>query len=118
MNSLIRGTRARLLAGLSVVLVSAACVSTPSKSPAQARADGALAGQVQSALNSNTVFFYRHVDVEADDGTVSLTGYVWSAPAIEQAERTASQVPGVTSVVDRLELERNGSNGATGSSGR
>jgi len=117
MNSLIRRPHARLLAGLSVVLLGAACATTTPKAPAQLQADQALAQQVESALNSDPVFYFRHVDVEADEGTVSLSGYVWSTPAIARAELVARQVPGVTSVVDQLELERNGSNGASGSAG-
>jgi len=47
---------------------------------------------------------------EADDGKVSLSGYVWSNDSTVQAKRVASRVPGVTSVSDQLELERAGGN--------
>jgi len=107
----------RLLAGLSVVLLTAACASTPPKSAAQIEADRALANKVESALDSDPVFYFRHVDVRADDGKVSLSGYVWSQVSTAQAQTVASRVPGVTSVADQLELERAGSN-AGGSSGR
>jgi osmotically-inducible protein OsmY len=52
------------------------------------------------------------VDVNAQNGKVYLSGYVWSEPAIVRAKLIARQVPGVTSVSDQLELERNGSNGS------
>ena len=117
MNTLLYAHLPRLLAGLSVVLLTPACASTPPKSAAQIEANRALADQVQSALDSDPVYFFRHVDVQADDGKVSLSGYVWSNDSTVQAKRVASQVPGVTPVSDQLELERAGSN-AGGSSGR
>jgi osmotically-inducible protein OsmY len=116
MITFFRVHRPRLLAGFSVVLLTAACASTAPKSTSQIQADRALAGTVENALNADPVHYFRHVDVQADDGKVSLSGYVWSNDSIVQAKRLASQVPGVTSVSDQLELERNGSN-AGGSSG-
>ena len=116
MSSLFRIHRIKLLSGLSVSLLAVACASTPPESIAQVKADQVLADQVQSALDRDPEFFYRHVDVQAENGKVSLSGYVWSAPAIVRAERIASQTPGVTSVSDQLELERNGSE-AGGSAG-
>ena len=112
MSTLFRINRLSVLAGLSVSLLSVACASTAPKSLAQVRADGALADEVQSALDSDPEFFFRHVDVQAENGKVFLSGYVWSPPAIVRAQRIARQVPGVTSVSDQLELERNGSNGS------
>lgn len=116
MSPLFHAHFARLLAGLSLVLLAAACASTPPKSAAQIEADRTLANKVESALDSDPEFFFRHVDVEADDGKLSLSGYVWSNDSIVQAKRVASLVSGVTSVSDQLELERAGSN-AGGSSG-
>jgi osmotically-inducible protein OsmY len=116
MNTLFHAHLRRLLAGLSVVLLAAACASTPPKSAAQIAADRALANKVESALDSDPVFFFRHADVQADDGKVSLSGYVWNNESIVQAKRVASRIPGVTSVSDQLELERAGGN-AGGSSG-
>ena len=116
MSSLFRIHRLKLLAGLSVSLLGVACATMPPESPAQVKADQELADKVESGLDSDSEFFFRHVEVEAENGKVSLSGYVWSAPAIVRAERIASQTPGVTSVSDQLELERNGNNGS-GSSG-
>jgi osmotically-inducible protein OsmY len=117
MSTLLRAHRPRLLAGISVVLLTAACASAPPESPAQVQADRVLADKVASALDADPVHYFRHVDVQADDGKVSLTGYVWSNDSVLQAKRVASQVPGVTSVADQLELERAGGT-AGGSSGR
>jgi hypothetical protein len=112
MSSLFHVHRFRLSAGLSVALLAVACATTQPESLTQVKADHALAAEVQSELDSDPQFYFRHVDVQADNGKVSLSGYVWSTPAIARAERIASGVPGVTSVSDQLELERNGANGA------
>jgi osmotically-inducible protein OsmY len=96
-----------LLVGLTVVLLTVACASAPPKTAAQADSDRVLADRVQNALASDPTYYFRHVDVEADEGRVSLSGYVWSDDAIRRAGLLASRVPGVTSVADELSLERN-----------
>ena len=111
---------------LSIVFVAAAlaasCANVPPRtSPVApperlvADPDYALAGAVYSKLNTNPVYYYRHVDVRVDGGVAYLSGYVWSADAIYAARRIAGSVPGITGVVAiQLELERNGrGNGAT-----
>jgi osmotically-inducible protein OsmY len=97
-----------LLVGFTAALLMMACASSPPRTVAQAKADRMLAHQVETALASDPTYFFRHVDVRADDGTVALSGYVWSDAAIRRAELVAGQVPGVTSVVDELALERAG----------
>ena len=97
-----------LLVGFTAVLLTVACASAPPKAAAQADSDRVLADRVQYALASDPTYYFRHVDVQADEGKVSLSGYVWSDDAIRRAELLASQVPGVTSVADELTLERNG----------
>jgi osmotically-inducible protein OsmY len=39
---------------------------------------------------------------------VTLGGYVWSQPDLEEAERITASVPGVRKVVNEMELERGG----------
>ena len=90
------------------MLLVGACASTDPKSPTQIRADRVLADDVQNALDTDPDFYFRHVYVQAENGRVWLSGYVWSTEAIEHAQRVARHVAGVTSVVDRLELERQG----------
>jgi len=111
MSSLFRVHRVKLLAG-AVSSFSVACASVPPESLEQVKADQVLADKVQSALDSDPEFFFRHPEIQAENGKVFLTGDVWSAPAIVSAERIASQVPGVTSVSDQLEVRHNDSNGS------
>lgn len=95
---------------LVTVLVSGsvACSMGPRKSEAERAADKETVNRVQLALSSDTVLYSRHITVRADGGVVNLGGYVWSQPDLEEAQRIAGGVPGVTRVVNEMELERGG----------
>lgn len=86
----------------------AACASSPPKTDAQKQADRALAERVQTALTSDKHFYGRLITVDADNGVVILTGYVWDPPDLATARTIAEGVDGVTGVVNNLELQRNG----------
>ena len=86
----------------------AACASGPPETDAQAQADKALSEKVEAALNADKQLFAKHITAHADNGVVRLTGYVWEASDFEEANYIASNVPGVTRVVNDLELNRNG----------
>jgi len=60
-------------------------------------------------LDTDKKLYARHITVRADNGVVRLTGYVWDPPDLIEAKRVAALVPGVSQVVNDLELERNGS---------
>ena len=71
--------------------------------------DEVLANIVYSELNADPLYYFRHVDVQVDNGVAHLSGYVWSADAIYQARKIARYVPGVPGVsTSQLQLERNG----------
>jgi len=57
-------------------------------------------------LNADPIYFFKHVEVTADGGVVQLTGFVWTPDAIYQAKRIARSVPGVTRVLNRMDLAR------------
>jgi osmotically-inducible protein OsmY len=78
----------------------------PRKSDAQLQADKDTVDRVQGALTADTMLYSRHITVRADDGVVSLGGYVWTQPELEDAVRVAQSVPGVIKVVDRMEIDR------------
>jgi osmotically-inducible protein OsmY len=94
--------------------LTASCASAPPKLSEQAAAESAsyddtVASTVYSALQADPTYYFRHVDVQVNNGVARLSGFVWSADAVYRARRIASQTPGVTSVVTTgLELERNG----------
>jgi len=98
------------------------CATTPPPSPQQTAfdqaataerraAEDAVANYIYLQLNSDPIYYYRHVDVHVDNGVAILSGYVWDTQALYQARKIAGQVPGITRVVStNLELERNGRN--------
>jgi len=86
----------------------AACASGPSRTDDQAAADKAMAERVEAALNADKGLFAKHITAHADNGVVRLTGFVWEAGDFQEAVETAQSVPGVTKVVNDLELNRNG----------
>ena len=96
------------VAALVLVCGAAACSSGPRKSEAQVRADKDTVDRVQIALNGDKILYARHITIHADNGVVSLGGYVWSQPDLLEAQRIAAAVPGVSRVVNEMELERGG----------
>jgi osmotically-inducible protein OsmY len=105
----------RVTALASVALIAACATSAP-KSPEQAQADEATAQRIYAALNADPTYFYRHVDVRVDGGVAQLGGYIWSTAALYRAKQIAAGVPGVRSVVNAMELEREGTRGGGGHS--
>jgi osmotically-inducible protein OsmY len=99
---------ARSAFALAVLCALAACAETAPKSEAQRQSDRETAQRVQAALDSDKRIYARHVVVRADNGVVRLTGFVWDPPDLAEAAKVAGLVPGVTRVVNDLELERNG----------
>jgi osmotically-inducible protein OsmY len=93
---------------VAVLCSVAACASGPPKTDAQEQADKVMAERVEAALNADKSLFAKHITAHADNGVVRLTGYVWEATDFEEANYVASNVPGVTKVVNDLELNRNG----------
>jgi osmotically-inducible protein OsmY len=94
---------------LTLMLSTGSVAATPSFSRAGATpTDGPTAEQVYEALNADPTDYFRHVDVQVRHGVVTLSGYVWSTPALYRAEKITTGIPGVTRVVDQLELERDG----------
>ena len=92
----------------AVLCAVAACASAPPKTAAQVQADKAMSERVEAALNADRSLFAKHITAHADNGVVRLTGYVWESGDFEEAVYIASNVPGVTKVVNDLELNRNG----------
>jgi osmotically-inducible protein OsmY len=67
-----------------------------------------MSERVEAALNADKALFAKHITAHADNGVVRLTGYVWEATDFDEAVFIAQGVPGVTRVVNDLELNRNG----------
>jgi len=96
--------RGLLLAALAAL---SACASTPKTSEQRVR-DKETVAAVQSALDAHTYIYTKHITIEADDGVVHLGGYVWSDFDMYEAQRLAESAPGVTKVINDMELELEG----------
>jgi len=95
-------------AAVAVSFGVAACASGPAKTDAQVQTDKVLGERVEAALNADKSLFAKHITAHADNGVVRLTGYVWETTDFDEAVFIAGGVPGVTRVVNDLELNRNG----------
>ncbi len=89
-----------------VVCAVVGCATGPRKTPEQRQADSEMVDRVQLALNADKVLYARHITIRADGGVVTLGGYVWAAEDLVRAREDAQDVPGVTKVVDRMEIDR------------
>ncbi len=98
-----------LALALALVTVTVtSCSTSPPRSAEQARADEATAVRVYAALNADPIYFFRHVDVRVYSGVAHLSGFIWTSDALFKAKEITAKVPGVTGVVDEMELEREG----------
>jgi osmotically-inducible protein OsmY len=87
------------------LLLTAACAEGPPRTPDEIQADTALSARLHAALGADTVFYFAHVDIAADRGVVTLTGYVQTHEAKFQARRLA-KAAGATRVIDLVKLDR------------
>jgi osmotically-inducible protein OsmY len=93
---------------LAAAMLAAACAADPPNSTQQSQSDIRATNEFYSKLNSDQVYYYPHVKIRVENGVAHLSGYVWNAQALYHAKEVATGVPGVTAVVDNLELERDG----------
>ena len=104
------GFTKRVLSGAligSLLSLTVACATAPPETANELQANKEIGVRVESALNADKFLFTRHISVRVDSGAVYLEGYVWRPTDIYEAKRIAKRVPGVTAVVDELELQRN-----------
>ena len=116
-----RQTHSELLAGQSIrwslgsrvicaaaALLAISCAADPPRAPQQRQSDIRATNEFYTKLNSDQTYYYSHVKIRVENGVAHLSGYVWNTEALNHAKEVASSVPGVTTVVDNLELEREG----------
>jgi osmotically-inducible protein OsmY len=90
-----------------------ACSTSPPRTEAERAADAAAAARVEATLDADPKIFARHIDVTVIRGVVHLGGYVWSDYDFLIARNDAASVPGVTTVVNQMELMRGGISGTS-----
>jgi osmotically-inducible protein OsmY len=101
------GFAAALLCGV------VACATGPRQTDSQRQADKEIAQRVQAALDSDRQLYAKHIFVRSYNGVVELTGFVWDPPDLLEAETVAQTVPGVSKVVNDLDLQLNGLDNST-----
>ena len=74
-----------------VLCCGVGCVHDPPKTAAQRQADAELVDQVQAALKADPGLYARHINVRADNGVVTLSGYVWTPEELVEAEQDAER---------------------------
>ena len=88
---------------LSVVLVAIALLAA-SCSRVSSRPDAQVASDVQNKINGDGSVPGKQLNINANNGTVTLTGTVASDAARNAAANDAAQIEGVKTVVNNLEV--------------
>jgi hypothetical protein len=88
---------------LSVVLVAIALLAA-SCSRVSSRPDAQVASDVQNKINGDGSVPDKQLNINANNGTVTLTGTVASDAARNAAANDAAQIEGVKTVVNNLEV--------------
>ena len=70
--------------------------------------DQELVRRVEAALQSDPYFYEAHVSVSADNGSVILSGMVFSDWDLNDALRIARRAAGGARVIDNLTIETGG----------
>jgi osmotically-inducible protein OsmY len=70
--------------------------------------DQELVQRVEAALQSDPYFYEAHVSVSADNGSVVLSGMVFSDWDLNDALRIARRAAGGARVIDNLTIETGG----------
>lgn len=89
---------------------SSAVGQTPA--PAQKVSDDTIESQIEDAFEKDSVLAPRDLDVESNDGVVTLSGAVLTAADKARAARLA-KVAGVTRVVNEIEVDPNAARSKT-----
>ncbi|HET9837637.1 MAG TPA: BON domain-containing protein [Candidatus Angelobacter sp.] len=87
-----------LVALVALVILAAGCSRVGSRSDAQ------VASDVQNKINGDASVPDKQVTINANNGTVTLTGTVASEAAREAAGNDAAQIDGVKTVVNDLQV--------------
>jgi hyperosmotically inducible periplasmic protein len=78
--------------------------SAPSGKKAMRAADRKLARAVRKVIEHTKGLDATRIAIVAHGGNITLTGSVPAAPQVDLAAQTAKTVPGVTAVVNKLEV--------------
>lgn len=98
-------TCALLTCALGAALCSLpGCIASLPGSRQQQQADEAVANRVYAALESDRMHLYIGLDVRVRAGVTYITGLTFDPSVRDQATEIARSVPGVTKVVNEIEV--------------
>lgn len=101
-------TLARALRGAEVVVIALACVvlfASALSAQVGPLPDREITRAIETQFKIQKGVPFDRIDVEAEDGVVTLTGVVFHVLAKERATEIASAVRGVVGVVNRIDVE-------------
>lgn len=97
----------RMLALLLVIITAlAACQTATGKTAREAVDDAAITAAVKAKLVADRAANLTKVDVDTENGVVSLKGSVDTGEQKARAEQLAQEARGVTRVVNNLQVQR------------
>ena len=97
---------ATTLAAAALVFTMAGCQAMTGKTAGRNVDDATVTGSVKSKLAADRTSSLTRIDVDTNNGVVSLNGVVESADQKTRAQELASQVSGVNKVVNNLQVQR------------
>jgi hyperosmotically inducible protein len=96
-----------LVALMLTVFSLAGCQAMTGKTAGQNVDDATLTTSVKSKLAADKLSSLARVDVDTNNGTVSLNGVVESSDQKARAQELASQVNGVNRVINNIQVQKN-----------
>jgi hyperosmotically inducible periplasmic protein len=84
----------------------AASAEAPAAAPTGRQADRALRRKVYAAIGKDKAISAGDISVRAKNGAVTLSGTVSDPAQVGKVEEIAKSVPGVTSVTNKLSVEK------------
>ena len=95
----------KVLATMVLVFTMAGCQAMTGKTAGRNVDDATITTSVKTKLAADKVSSLTRVDVDTNNGVVSLNGVVDSSAQKARAQELASQVGGVSKVVNNLQVQ-------------
>ena len=100
-----RMTITKILPAIALTLLLAGCQAMTGKTAGRNVDDATITTSVKTKLAADKVSSLTRVDVDTNNGVVSLNGVVDSSAQKARAQELASQVGGVGKVVNNLQVQ-------------
>ena len=96
----------KLVVAMLTILSLAGCQAMTGKTAGQNVDDATLTSSVKTKLAADKLSSLTRVDVDTNNGIVSLNGVVESSDQKARAQELASQVNGVNKVINNLQVQK------------